>query len=468
VNSTENPIKFVSSPDFSKLVLMTTHGIICMIAMIMACSCNQGGGEIQNAHSATKSDSVTANAIPEKKTLQVNELTQENIREYSTRNACYLPLLKDSSLYEDGKTVGFSWEQLFNEKLDSNNPYRNRYLVGDFNVLNPDSTNRGVEEINPKLFLMIDFQKLDSTLFSLMDSAVYNEAKRSELESQIQQMDPEKAELHINFFNKVWKYKTPPIVRKYGVAGSKVYAAGQHLCLCEAKKDTLLLVGRFAISGKRQSPSVRTLPDGRQIRSMHESLPLGTKRKYYAGRYYISSKNWETQRKYDRLDIAHDSAVGGGNRQVTFYQGKTQLPNFLLMDPTSDYPEAMTSNGIHEVALSELSRGMLGSPNSIGCIRVTDFGSKFLRWWTPQNCNFFILYSNNRYVMKLDSVNADELYPFKTKEEGDQFRKWINEYMPEKAQALDIDEEGDHKNGYVIDAYTVYRKEYENYLKAGR
>jgi len=430
--------------------------------------CNHDNGQVQNQPQQTVTDSVTAVKLTNPVKLLVTELSQEQIKEYSNRNACYLPLLADSSLYEDGKQVGFLWDELFNEKLDSNNIYRNRYLVGDFNVLNPDSSNRGVEEVNPRLRLMIDFHHLDSTLFSLMDSAVYNEDKRGEMETKLRQMDPEKAELHINFFNKVWKYKTPPIVRKYGVAGSKVYAAGQHLCMCEAKEDTLLLVGRFAISGKRQSPSVRVLPDGRQARSMHESLPLGAKRKYYAGRYYISSKNWETQRKYESLDIAHDNSVGGGNRQVTFYQGKTQLPNFLLMDPTPQYPDAMTSNGIHEVALSELSRGMLGSPNSIGCIRVTDFGSKFLRWWTPQNCNFFILYSNDRYVMKLDSINADDLYPFKTKEDGDRFRKWINAYMPEKAKALDIDEEGDHKNGYVIDAYTVYRKEYENFLKEGQ
>ncbi len=138
------------------------------------------------------------------------------------------------------------------------------------------------------------------------------------------------------------------------------------------------------------------------------------------------------------------------------------------MKPAPEYPDAMTSNGIHEVALAELSRGMLGSPNSIGCIRVTDFGSKFLRWWTPQNCNFFILYSNDRYLKKLDTVDVETIYPFKTKEEGDKFRRWVNETMPDKAKALDIDPEGDHKNGFVIDAYTIYRKEYEQYLQNNR
>jgi hypothetical protein len=235
--------------------------------------------------------------------------------------------------------------------------------------------------------------------------------------------------------------------------------------MCEAQEDTILQVGRFAISGKRQSPTVRITADGRQIRGLHESLPIGKRRSYYAGRYLITSKNWESQRKYEPLDIAHDNKLGGGNNRVTYYQGRAQLPNFLLMDPAPEYPDAMSSNGIHEVALAELSRGMLGSPNSIGCIRVTDFGSKFLRWWTPQNCNFFILYSNDLYVHKLDSIDPETIYPFKTKEEGDRFRKWLNEYLPDKAKSMDIDVEGDHRNGYVVDAYTAYKKEYDEYLK---
>jgi len=393
-------------------------------------------------------------------------ISQELIKEYALRNPCYLPLSDDTTFYQSGFRAGFTYEELFNEKLPADHPYRNRYLVGDFNVLDKDSNNRGVIEIDPQLMLMHDFKDVSDTILKFMNEAVSNDTLYEKLEELLRTQQPDDADPILNFFNKVWKYKTPPIVRKYGVAGSSVYAAGQHLCMCEAYEDTLMMVGRFAISGRRQTMSTRRTPEGRTYRVVRESPPINNLRYYYAGRYRISSKNWESQRKYEPLDIYHDSLLGGGNNQVTYFQGRVQLPNFLLMHPVSEYPEAMRSNGIHEVALSELSRGMLGSPNSIGCIRVTDFGSKFLRWWTPQDCNFFILYDNNRYICKLDSIDAETLYPFKTKEEGDRFRRWINEQKPLVAKSFDIDPEGDHKNGFVIDAYTAYKNEYEEYLKS--
>lgn len=437
---------------------------ICVTFSIVGC----GSSSSESTDQQSQPDTIATDSL--KKTVEIKqkkvvELSQEVIAEYAKTNACYLPLLKDSSLYESGRQLGFSFEELFNTKLPVDHPYRNRFLVGDFNVLNRDSTNRGVEELNPLLQSMIDFSGVSDSIFSVMEEAVHNESLRDTLAAMIKTKYPDRSDELMNFFDKVWKYKTPPIVRKYGVAGSKVYAAGQHLCMCEAQEDTILQVGRFAISGKRQSPTVRITADGRQIRGLHESLPIGKRRSYYAGRYLITSKNWESQRKYEPLDIAHDNKLGGGNNRVTYYQGRAQLPNFLLMDPAPEYPDAMSSNGIHEVALAELSRGMLGSPNSIGCIRVTDFGSKFLRWWTPQNCNFFILYSNDLYVQKLDSIDPETIYPFKTKEEGDRFRKWLNEYLPDKAKSMDIDVEGDHRNGYVVDAYTAYKKEYDEYLK---
>jgi hypothetical protein len=157
--------------------------------------------------------------------------------------------------------------------------------------------------------------------------------------------------------------------------------------------------------------------------------------------------------------------LGGGNNQVTFYKGRAELPNFLLLEPHDEYPRAMTSNGIHEVALSELSRGMLGAPNSIGCIRVTDFGSKFLRWWTPQDCPLFILYANDRYVKKMDNMNAAEVRPFKSQSEGDRFRYWMNTYLPEQAKFMEVDPEGDYLSEYLIDAYIAHRQAYDDWLR---
>ncbi|MFM7726425.1 MAG: hypothetical protein ACKO7B_06970 [Flavobacteriales bacterium] len=156
--------------------------------------------------------------------------------------------------------------------------------------------------------------------------------------------------------------------------------------------------------------------------------------------------------------------MGGGNNQITFFKGKVELPNFMLLEPHPSFKGAMRSNGIHEVALSQLSRGMLGAPNSIGCIRVTDFGSKFLRWWTPQDCNFFILYQEDRYVKKMEDINAADLRPFKNQEDGDRFRTWMNSVMPEQAQYMEVDAKGDYKSEYLIDAYIAHKEAYDQFL----
>ena len=55
--------------------------------------------------------------------------------------------------------------------------------------------------------------------------------------------------------------------------------------------------------------------------------------------------------KYLKEDKIRDSITGGGNSRVTYFDGKSQLPNFLLMDPSSEYPGAMKMNGIHEGSL---------------------------------------------------------------------------------------------------------------------
>jgi hypothetical protein len=161
----------------------------------------------------------------------------------------------------------------------------------------------------------------------------------------------------------------------------------------------------------------------------------------------------------------HDKKVGGGNQRVTYYQGRAQLPNFLLMEPTKDYPRAMRLNGIHEVALRELSRGMLGTANSIGCIRLSDFGSKFTRWWVPQDARFFVLYTNDRYHKELSLESIEGQLPFKNEKEGNLFREWLHENKPLKAEQLDIDIEGSYDNGFILDAYNLYGAEYEKKRK---
>jgi len=245
----------------------------------------------------------------------------------------------------------------------------------------------------------------------------------------------------------------------------KVFANGQKVCLCEAHEDTLVLIAQFATSPKRLNPIYTKDSLGNVIKVIHSQyLPIGKKRHYYASQYRISSKNWERKRKYEKEDLIHDEKLGGGNKRVTYFQGKYELPNFLLMSPTKEFPKATKQNGIHEVALRELSRGMLGTANSIGCIRLSDFGSKFSRWWVPQNANFFVMYTEERYHKEFSLESIQDQLPFKNEVEGNAFRKWLHDNKPLKAKQLDIDIEGSFDNGFILDAYNLYGSEYENYL----
>jgi hypothetical protein len=430
------------------------------LALLLLQACGGAAGEPPPPPPDTLAVDTTPPPPPPRRTIA--ELSVEELLAYARRNPCYLPLVRDSAYWQAGGPIGYSLEQLFNDRLPDTNRFRNRYLVGDMDSTTPDSTARGVQERYPRIRDLQGFATLDSLLVERLEVVGVDtpEEELDSLRAAIRAARPDSAGPLVNYIDKVWRYRTRPIERRHAATRSKVYAAGQVLCACEVVGDTLVEVARFAISTKRQSPS--------GAGALHESWPLGDRRHYYAGRYRITSKNWERQRKYDEWDALHDSAVGGGNTRVTFYKGIAELPNFLLMDPAEEYPRAMSSNGIHECALSELARGMLGAPNSIGCVRVTDFGSKFLRWFTPQDCNFFIAYTEAGYLRMEEGMDPREVMPFRTQEDGDRFRAWLNNTRPAAAERLEVDPTGSHESGHLVDAYLEYRTEYDRYADSLR
>jgi hypothetical protein len=426
---------------------------LCLI-YFQGCASDERNNNIQSKSSIPPKDSVKL-----KLRKLITELTQDEIKQISKTNSCYLPLLNDSTFHNKKLANAFEFNTLFNNSLSNNQPYRNRYLVGDFNVLDDSLQSKGFEEVNPILHEMVDFKGVDKKIIELLQSDLQNDNQRNKVLNELSYVrDTIQKRQLTNFIEKVWKYKTPALRRKFNVNNSKVYAAGQKICLCEAQKDTIKEVARFAVSGKNYDP----LPNGR---GLVQYLPTGPRRAYYGDLYQITSKNWELERRYDSLDIEHDNRVGGGNNRITFYKGKVELPNFLLMKPDDNYPRAVRQNGIHEVALRELARGMLGSSNSIGCIRVSAFASKFIRWWVPQNANFFILYQSDKYYKEIKEISADDLLPFKTVDEGNKFRLWVNENLPEVARMFDLDKTGDFRNGYVLDVYYIYGELYEKSKK---
>lgn len=50
--------------------------------------------------------------------------------------------------------------------------------------------------------------------------------------------------------------------------------------------------------------------------------------------------------------------------------------------------------------------------------------------------------------------------PFKNKEEGDKFRKWVNDNYPDYAKQISLDVSGSHTNSYIIKAAEKYGEEY--------
>lgn len=413
------------------------------------------------ATKGNKKDSIPTEIVGVK---NIDSLSVEEIRVRYLNNPCYLALLKDPSFWEKGTRAGFDYKDLINDSLPLNNPYRNRFIVGDFNSLSYAKKTSGIYEVYPSLTSLKEFSFIHDSILKKIDTTIYSEENLRKIYSNVRLQYGKKAEPFINFVEKVWKYKIIPIARAYSINNDQVYGVGQVLLLCEACKDTLKLVGKFATSAKRQDFLLEKDADGNMHKKAFEYAPTFERRGYYAGLNRITSKNWESERSYDSLDIARDNELGGGNNRITIFDKKVELPNFLLMEPDKSYPKAMHRNGIHEIALNYLPRGMLGTPNSIGCLRLSDFGSKFFRWWTPQNTKLFIAYQDSLYLIKEQS-NPINYLPFKTLEEGNKFRKWINEKHPSFAKRFDISIDGDYKNGFIIDGYYFFKNEYDKINK---
>jgi len=59
------------------------------------------------------------------------------------------------------------------------------------------------------------------------------------------------------------------------------------------------------------------------------------------------------------------------------------------------------------------------------------------------------------------SNSSSSSSPFKTKQEGDKFRKWVNDNYPDYAKQIDLDISGSHTNRYIMKAWEKYGNEYK-------
>lgn len=192
-----------------------------------------------------------------------------------------------------------------------------------------------------------------------------------------------------NYLSKVEQYrgeelKREPIIR----IGNSNYCIGQRMCLCEIQNDTILMIAQFITSSRNVNLSHSVLKD-------YDNQP-----RYYAPKCIITSRYWDKRIPYDKQDAKRDKLMGVGSNHVIRYKGRVALPNFLHMTPSPEFSRAKAyCNGIHEFAVGGKTPGFyMGTPISLGCVRLHSYPSKFLRWWLPNNARFFISYEYKNYI----------------------------------------------------------------------
>ena len=406
--------------------------------------------------------------------FDVNKVIESNLNVDSLIevNACYAPIYKKIDYVKKRR---FNKSELINLDLDSTNPYKNRFVVADLNSLNKKGKSRGVKEIHfneknswefKNIFAYANQEKI--SIDSILDIE-FDSVQISEKTNKNKLINEQK--IYRNYFEKVKKYKEPEVEKAYSIFQGRKYNVGQNLCFCEIIGDTIYLQAKHITSSQgqtrkfeRDSLTNELILDerGKRISIYSNRFPLNEFRGYYAPVNKLSSRNWDRERKYDESDAFRDSLLGGGKSTVALFDSVVPLPNFITLFPDKKkYRRAVSKNGIHEGSLNLMSRCMLGTPQSLGCFRMNDYGSKFARWWIPNHTNFFVYYEESRYSgEQIDSTKA--LVPFRSPKEGNIFREWIHKYYPKYAKEIDLDISGSCNNCYVYLAWQKYGLEFIN------
>ena len=385
-------------------------------------------------------------------------------------NACYAPLYKKIDYV---KKKSFSLEEIFNSDLDSLNPYRNRFIVADLNNKNLKGKSRGIKEIHFNEKNSWEFKNINEFILNNKintDSIIYMDLNKLIISDNYNK-EKIKHEFRLlkNYYEKVKKYKEPEVEKIYSIFKGRKYNVGQNLCFCEIKNDTIILEAKHVTSSQGQTRRFERdsitnelilNERGKRISIYSKRFPLKQHRAYYAPVNKLSSRNWDRERNYDEDDQYRDSILGGGKSTVALFDSVVPLPNFITLFPDKKkYKKAVQKNGIHEGSLNLMSRCMLGTPQSLGCFRMNDYGSKFARWWIPNHTNFFVYFDENRYSgEQIDSTQA--LVPFWSPKEGDIFRAWIHKNYPDYAKEIDLDISGSCNNCYVYLAWQKHGKEF--------
>ena len=312
-----------------------------------------------------------------------------NKNELLKKNPCYTPLLENIDRIHNKH---YTYYDLFNSSFDKVDYLSWRYIVADFNTTDENGNCKGCHDEQVKNNSLEEFKELlkhwEQLKIASTDeqsiTAWYNALSLNEKQKWGDQFYT-----YLNYFQHVDKFRTEPLYRDPIIEiDGKRYCIGQRMCLCEIQNDTLIMVAQFVTSSKNAAKSQSNQHD-------FDGQP-----RYYGPKCKITSRYWDHQFPYDSLDLKRDKLLGFSSKHVITYQGRVPLPNFMHITPDDEFPGAKGYvNGIHEFAVGGKRPGVyMGTPISLGCVRLHDYPSKFVRWWTPNNANFFTCYENSRYI----------------------------------------------------------------------
>ncbi|MFM7078937.1 MAG: hypothetical protein ACKOYC_04000 [Bacteroidota bacterium] len=339
---------------------------------------------------------VAASMIAERRKIYLDTLALERngiqIDSVVAGNPCYIPILTRMDRVHNR---AFTFDELRNPDFPKGSYLASRYIVGDFNSVDSKGNCRGSFDIFADDQSLSEFKLLHTEAKSSgIDPYDYGrlEGWFNDLAADKKSLLTEALWMWKNYLEKVHKYKTDPLNRDPVIEiGGKKYCIGQRMCLCEIKNDTILMVAQFVTSSRNVNYPHSALRD-------YDEQP-----RYYAPRCLITSRYWDSTVPYDSLDVKRDKMMGFASKHVIKYKGSVNLPNFLHMTPTDEFRGAKGYvNGIHEFAVGGNGPAKyMGTPISLGCVRLHDYPSKFVRWWIPKNARFFISYEYKRYIQRI-------------------------------------------------------------------
>jgi hypothetical protein len=305
------------------------------------------------------------------------------------QNPCYIPLLKE---VDRVNKKAYHLNDLYNPSFPKNNYLSSRFLVGDFNTVDENGNCRGSWDEFPENSQLKEFTMLLNILKSKKINSRDSKGIRNWLNS-LSSSDKKKYSESIlmweNYLSKVEQYRGAELKRDAIIRiGTTNYCIGQRMCLCEIQNDTIIMVAQFVTSSRNVNLPHSVLKD-------YDNQP-----RYYAPKCIITSRYWDKRIPYDEQDAKRDKLMGVGSNHVIRYKGSVALPNFLHMTPAPEFSRASAyCNGIHEFAVGGKTPGLyMGTPISLGCVRLHSYPSKFVRWWTPNNARLFIAYEYQNYL----------------------------------------------------------------------